>query len=116
MAMPTSAVSWTPSPLRDGQRALAMAASGGSHESARDRQVRSDLGRHASTGSVSVERLARAGAARAATRPDAELGLQLLERAAAVVNGRGDGAVGDAVADANDHGRIVMRMIHICKP
>jgi hypothetical protein len=27
----------------------------------------------------------------------------LLERAAAVVNGRGDGAVGDAVADANDH-------------
>jgi hypothetical protein len=52
---------------------------------------------------VPLERLARAAAARAATRGDAELDLQLLERAAAAVDGGGDGTVGDAVADANDH-------------
>jgi len=65
---------------------------------------------------VSLERLARASAARAATRADAELDLQLLERAAAVVDGGSDGTVGNAVADANDHAATVMRMIHICKP
>ena len=78
--------------------------------------MRSGARERATARRVSLERLARASAARAATRADAELGLQLLERAAAVVNGRGDGAVGDPVADANDHARIVMRMIHICKP
>ena len=47
---------------------------------------------------------------------DAQLVLQLLEARAALANGGDDVAVGNPVADANDHALIVMRMIHICKP
>ena len=65
--------------------------------------MRGNAARPAAGASVPLERFARAAAARAATRGDAELDLQLLERAAAAVDGGGDGTVGDAVADANDH-------------
>ena len=63
-----------------------------------------------------LEDFPRAPATGTATRADAELGLQLLERAAAFVDSGGDGAVGNPVANANDHALTVMRMIHICKP
>ena len=87
----------------------------GGGDAAGDRWVRGEAARRAAASSVPLEGLARAAAARAATRGDAELDLQLLERAAAVLDGGGDVAVGNPVADANDHASTVMRMIHICK-
>jgi len=49
------------------------------------------------------EGLARAIAAGTASRGDAQFVLKLIEAGAAVACCMGDVAVGDAVADANDH-------------
>jgi hypothetical protein len=52
---------------------------------------------------VLVERLARAVVATAARRGDRQLELELVEAFATLTGEAGDVAVGDAVADANDH-------------
>ena len=58
---------------------------------------------------------ARTVGAGAARGGNAEIVLQFIETGAAVTDGVGDVAVGYPVADANDHGSSVTRMVRICK-
>jgi hypothetical protein len=62
---------------------------------------------------VTFKRLLRALAASAASRGDAQLILQLVERDTAIAGSAGDVSVGHTVANANNHGRMVMRTIRI---
>ena len=64
---------------------------------------------------VVVKGLASAVVAAAAGGRDRQIELQLVEALATLVGGASDVAVGDAVADANDHVRNVMRIVRIGK-
>lgn len=75
--------------------------------------TRRHIARQPCSSSMLVKGVARAVMALAAAGCDAQCELQFIEAGATLTGDAGDVAIGDSVADANDHASTVMRMIRI---